>query len=108
MADFINEGHEYECADYDDYNDGHMGLDEAYDKGIIDEFGAAINYAAYYAHTPEAIAQRSINLRKPYPTCNCCGNQMQPRTGRYGKFYFCACSTQKCVSDQYWQSIREV
>lgn len=106
MADFINEVHEQECADFEDYLDGTMHLDDAYDRGIIDEFGAAINHAAYARHSHAAILQRRANLMKPNPTCNCCSNQMQPRMGRYGKFYFCECDTQKAVSDKYWQSIR--
>ena len=93
MADFANEIHEQECADFDDYLDGSMHLDDAYDRGIIDEFGAAI-------------LQRGVSLMKSNPTCNCCGNQMQSRMGKYGKFYFCGCPSQSTVSDQYWQSVR--
>ena len=28
------------------------------------------------------------------------------KNGKFGKFYFCECDTQKAVSDKYWQSIR--
>lgn len=106
MADFANEIHEQECADFEDYLDGTMHLDEAYDRGIIDEFGAAINHAAYARHSHAAILQRRVNLMQSNPTCNCCNNQMQSRMGKFGKFYFCSCPSQSTVSDQYWQSIR--
>lgn len=55
----------------------------------------------------QVIAQaRQANLAKERPTCNCCGELMQPRNGRYGKFYFCQCPEQVTVSDKYWQSVR--
>lgn len=47
------------------------------------------------------------NLNKSRPTCNWCGEMMQPRTGTYGKFYYCDCPEQCTVSDKYWQSIRK-
>ena len=48
------------------------------------------------------------NLRLENPTCNICHQQMTPRNGVYGKFYFCSnqCDGQKTVSDKYWQSIK--
>lgn len=46
------------------------------------------------------------NLSKPHPTCNWCGEQMDVRNGKFGKFYFCTCPEQKTVSDKYWQSVR--
>ena len=46
------------------------------------------------------------NLKKPRPTCNWCGEMMEPRNGKYGKFYFCTCPEQCTVSDKYWQSVR--
>ncbi|AUR88187.1 hypothetical protein NVP1110O_59 [Vibrio phage 1.110.O._10N.261.52.C1] len=46
------------------------------------------------------------NLYKPRPTCNWCGEMMEGRDGKFGKFYFCTCPEQKTVSDKYWQSMR--
>lgn len=42
------------------------------------------------------------------PTCNICESEMKARTGRYGKFYFCAnqCEGQSTVSDKYWQEFK--
>ena len=62
--------------------------------------------------TPKAkvtLNQEAIkNLAKTNPTCNCCREEMMPREGKFGKFYYCMnnCEGQKCVSDKYWQSIK--
>ncbi len=47
-----------------------------------------------------------INLTKEHPTCNICEKQMNARTGKYGKFYWCSCDGQKTVSERYWQGVR--
>ena len=46
------------------------------------------------------------NLLRPRPTCNICGRMMDSREGKYGKFYYCNCKDQGTVSDKYWQSVR--
>ena len=72
------------------------GTTEFYSKGEVPQY-AILNQ--------EAID----NLAKDTPTCNICRESMQPRVGRYGKFYYCAnaCKGQKCVSDKYWQSVKK-
>lgn len=40
------------------------------------------------------------------PTCNICNQEMDGRSGKFGKFYFCSrrCDGQGTVSDAYWQN----
>ena len=63
-------------------------------KDRSDNINKAINDAAI------------VNLYKPQPTCNWCGEMMQSRTGKFGKFYFCECPDQPTVSHEYWESVR--
>ena len=57
-------------------------------------------------HVRQLTSKAVQNLKNSVPTCNCCHKPMKPRNGKHGKFYFCACEGQKCVSDTYWQSVR--
>lgn len=60
----------------------------------------------YSANQLNALA--IANLSNEYPTCNICAASMSPRSGAFGKFYFCGggCKEQGTVSDKYWQSVR--
>lgn len=107
----------------DQYVNGGMSLEEAYEHGLIDEHGVEDEgLSAAWARNKilnlEGIApaiqeevrvlNRDPPVNREYPTCNCCRSSMKPREGRYGKFYFCpkGCESQKCVSDAYWQLIK--
>ena len=141
MADYFLEQVIEEESQRDNYVSGFMCMEDAYERGYIDETGsetrgmqeawdragigdresidrdlmiaeADLNRASYQYHTPAApraqLNQAAIrNLRNDRPTCNVCRNLMQPREGRFGKFYFCSCPDQKTVSDSYWQSVRK-
>ena len=144
MADMALDACVVHEALLDEYVSGGMGLDEAYDHGIIDESGCErsgvqgawdrcnvetlddindrlklasleLDYATEVSTPPEKVtpvkglsANAIRNLSKPCPSCNCCGEMMEARSGRYGKFYFCtnACEGQKTVSDAYWQKVK--
>ena len=58
------------------------------------------------SNLPHIRAEVSIKQKAEFPTCNCCKQSMKPRMGKYGKFYYCECPDQKCVSDEYWQKVR--
>lgn len=117
----------------DDYVAGGIRNEEAFELGILDEIAGEPQHlhAAWERVGPlaEESLDRAIgqvefaplghvtrpnnlnaaaiaNLKKDVPTCNICSVSMQPRTGRFGKFYFCNCPGQKTVSDTYWQSIK--
>lgn len=122
----------------DDYANGAMSEQEAYEHGLIDESGyftqdmhfdsrvevndlESLNFKLALtsrelslltnissSNQPKLNAKAIANLSKPNPTCNICEEQMQPRLGKYGKFYFCNnyCEGQSTISDTYWQSIR--
>jgi hypothetical protein len=124
MADMTNEVHENEEFLLDDYFCGSMSDQDAYEIGIIDEHGAisqsdlerasrrnnnftmpSIDQEIHSADIALNAAARA-NIKKDAPTCNYCDKQMQPRVGKYGKFYFCSCPEQVTVSDKYWQSLK--
>lgn len=56
MADYVNEQIEQDYYDLYQYRSGVMSHDEAYDRGIIDEFGCE-----YYSYRTK--------------TCRCCGEK---------------------------------
>lgn len=123
----------------DEYVEGNVSLQEAYEHGFVDQMGVeqegiqeAFDRASIgsidslnneLSHTikdfellNKSPIQKSVrlnkqaiaNLEKENPTCNICANEMSPRSGRYGKFYFCPnyCEGQSTVSDNYWQTIK--
>jgi len=122
----------------DDYVSGGMSMQEAYDNGFIDEMGieqAGIQEAWDRSQIPTvdninnqlshavkdfelATLRKSVanpnmqhipSVKNPgTPTCNVCHKNMRPRDGEYGKFYYCNCVGQSCVSDKYWQKINGV
>jgi hypothetical protein len=122
---------------------GNMSIQEAFDKGIIDQDGCIVDIEQYNLyvdgnpiptlenldnelhhaekdlelamlrsrnkakHPLSYLSPTAIeNLSKPYPSCNVCNDQMRPRHGMYGKFYYCVCDGQPTVSDKYWQAIK--
>ena len=110
----------FECGivDSSGYADSSQ-LDRAVARNPIPTMGALDNqleHAERVLMTPLRDRQVNIervindaaiaNLHKPRPTCSWCGEMMQPRDGRFGKFYFCECPEQDTVSDKYWQSVR--
>lgn len=117
----------------DEYVSGDMSMEEAYENGFIDEMGIEqegiqtawdrsqiptvenINNQLSHAIKDFEIAtlrksQPNPNLQylpptKPkLPICNVCHKDMQPREGKYGKFYYCNCLGQKGVSAKSWGS----
>ncbi len=157
MADMALDCAFEEEADADEYVQGDMSMEDAYEHGFLDSTGAEVNMEDAWERspipTPEALDQQlqvaelqlqvtsqssssmSVskairiyeairickeagltvininkeavkNLNKECPTCNCCGEEMTTRIGKFGKFYFCTCPDQVTVSDKYWQSIK--
>lgn len=116
-----------------DYNNGKFGLD-AYEQ--ISKYGAMLtkpesvqNINRYEAELTTLKGTQNISKyenSKTYltsnvndeaidigrtselPKCNMCREDMTPRAGKFGKFYFCrnVCEGQKTVSDKYWQNFK--
>ena len=142
MADFALEDVAAEEHARDEYVNGDMSMQEAFERGFLDPMGVEqegiqdawdrseiltargidkelerwTDKLTIATHTPEStkLATRQLDeiaiesLKNDCPTCNWCRTLMTPRSGRYGKFYFCSngCEKQKTVSDKYWQSVK--
>lgn len=112
----------YDRGFLDEYGTETAGMQAAWDRaGIGDarsvdrdlhiaELELSRSMGSY--HTPAAPRERSLNsqaiknLKNARPTCNICSRLMQPREGKFGKFYYCSCPDQPTVSDKYWQKVR--
>jgi hypothetical protein len=112
----------------DQYVSGDMGMEDAYDNGFIDEQGVEQGgiqdaWDRYEIPTKSNIDNQLRHAIKDFeisnfrsqsesipktcnPTCNVCKDEMLSRMGKFGKFYFCACTDQPTVSDSYWQKVR--
>jgi hypothetical protein len=117
MADFAND---YQCEtmqEYWDYQTGAVSLaPEEQLPELHNDFDLPISFEDHQREIQITSARLSTSpVREMYapwkgfaavPTCNCCRDAMQPREGKFGKFYYCAngCADQKAVSDSYWQS----
>ena len=156
MADFELERVAEEEAGRSDYVNGFMDLQEAYERGYVDEIGTEQGLEYAYSesfiptmenvnnelriteleftnsmlsrdNTPERRQvkvgftplktgkgiqvglnpEATKNLANETPTCNVCREFMQPRAGKFGKFYFCRCDGQPTVSDKYWRNVKK-
>jgi hypothetical protein len=55
MADYVNELIEYEYEELDKWRHGRMTREEAYDNGIIDEYGAEYPACSGHEYDPYVI-----------------------------------------------------
>jgi hypothetical protein len=82
---------------------------EVYDTGV--EKLKALNHP-YVLITDAKISilthSQFKSLSNDSPTCNCCGELMNIKAGRFGEFFVCGnkCFSQKSVSAQHWDKVR--
>ena len=108
----------------DNYVSGDMDMHEAYEHGFLDEMGieqegiqaawdrseipTIDNLNNQLSHAVKDIELSTLRkqLSQPCsnPICSMCHKEMGERHGKYGKFYYCGCSGQKCISAKNWGS----
>ena len=127
MADFfLDDVYEMECL-RDEYVDGNMSQQDAYNMGFVNELGYEeenmqmafdrsnmqtkgdlsndLNNTIKDFEVLNLRNSASVSIKSKFPKCKICKETMLPRQGKYGKFYYCKnqCEGKKCVNDKYWQ-----